>query len=202
MRLWILVLVAGYALWFLQSHLAKRDGMHNPQQMMTSHGIQKGITFVRHGSTWWVFFALIPMLTFLTYRYGGQWSGRQWLIALIVGFIFSGAMHYTYTLAPYPDYMVKDRRLSQAGWAHFVLFTGAIAVLLLFYTATAGLSLDTVTAVSVYVVWHVFVGNHMSHKLYPSWDFPPYKFGDVQPWLAIAGTAVIVTGASFYTLSH
>ena len=130
MPFWFSVGWAGLVLWLLQALFANNNKMLTQEQMI-ANGIQQGISFSGHGSTWWVLFCLIPLMTILAALYAGQWGGQQWLLALVVGVVISGGMHYLYTLAPFPDYMITNGRLNAAGWSHFVLFTGAIAILVL-----------------------------------------------------------------------
>ena len=200
MLLWFLTTGTGLALWLLQALFAYRDGMLTPSQMEWYNGIKQGIPFTGHGSTWWVLFCLIPLMATLVVMYAGQWSGQRWLLALVVGVIISGGMHYLYTLVPYPDFMVTNGRLNGAGWSHFVLFTGAIAILVLTYTSTTHTYAAIPVLTAVYMVWHVFVGNHMLKKMNPPHWFPPYPLWDLVPWGSVVAVAVIFGGATMFAL--
>lgn len=199
MLLWFVTADIGLTLWALQAFSAYRGKMHTPAQMV-ANGTPRGIPFTGHGSTWWVLFFLIPLIATLVALYAGQWSWQRWLLAGIVGIIISGGMHYLYTLAPYPDFMVTDKRLNGAGWSHFVLFAGAIAVLVLTYTSTTHTYAAIPVLTAVYITWHVFVGNHMLKKMNPPDWFPPYPLWDAVPWASVAAVAVILGGATMFAL--
>ena len=199
MLLWFSVALIGLSLWLLQELFADNNKMLNPAQMV-DNGIPQGIPFSGHGSTWWVLFCLIPLIATLVALYADQWSWQKWLLAAVVGVIISGGMHYLYTLAKYPDYMVTDGRLNAAGWSHFVLFAGAIAVLVLVYTSTKHTYAAVPVLTAVYMVWHVFVGNHMLKKMDPPDWFPPYPLWDAVPWASVAAVAVILGGATIFAL--
>src|SRR3989338_581843 len=158
MLLWVITAEIGLILWLSQSTFAYRGKMLTPAQMV-ANGTLQGIPFSGHGSTWWVFFCLIPLIATLVALYADQWSWQRWLLAGVVGVIVSGVMHYLYTLAKYPDYMVTNGRLNAAGWSHFVLFAGAITILVLVFTSTTHTYAAVPIFTAVYVTWHVFVGN-------------------------------------------
>ena len=199
MLLWFSTACIGLVLWLLQAVFANNNKMLTPVQMV-GNGIPQGIPFSGHGSTWWVFFFLIPLIATLVALYADRWSWQRWLLAGVVGVIVSGGMHYLYTLAKYPDYMVTDGRLNAAGWSHFVLFAGAIAVLVLVYTSTKHTYAAVPMLTAVYMVWHVFVGNHMLRKMNPPDWFPPYPLLDAVPWGSVAAVAVILGGATVFAL--
>ncbi len=199
MAIWFWTAGIGVALWLLQAFFAWRKGMLTPADMQESY-IQQGIPFTGHGSTWWVLGCLIPIVATLVSLYASQWSGAQWFLAIAVGVIGSGMMHWLYTQAPYPDFMVSKGQLSAAGWAHFVLFAGVIAVLVLTYTSTTHVDKTKPIVTTVYMVWHVFVGNHMLTKTNPPDWFPPYPFWDIGPWGTVLGVAVILGGATMFAL--
>ena|SRR3989344_407984 len=200
MLLWFVTAGTGLALWLLQALFAYRNGMLTPGTMMWWNRTPQGIPFTGHGSTWWVFFCLIPLIATLVALYADQWSWQRWLLASVVGVIVSGGMHYLYTLAKYPDFMVTDKKLNAAGWSHFVLFTGAIAVLVLTYTNTTHTYAAAPVLTAVYMVWHVFVGNHMLKKMNPPDWFPPYPLWDFVPWASVAAVAIIFGGATMFAL--
>ncbi len=200
MLLWFVTAGCGLALWLSQAWFAYyRIGMFMPAQM-NAHGVAKGIPFTGHGSTWWVLFFLIPLIATLVALYADQWSWQRWALAAAAGVIISGGMHYLYTLAPFPDFMVTDRKLNGAGWSHFVLFAGAIAILVLTYTSTTHTYPAIPIFTAVYVTWHVFVGNHMLLKMNPPAWFPPYPLWDAVPWGSVAAVAVILGGATLFAL--
>ena len=158
MLIWFVTASVGLVLWLLQGLFAYSGGMLTPSQM-TWNRTPQGIPFTGHGSTWWVLFCLIPLIATLVALYAGQWSGQRWLLAVVVGVIISGGMHYLYTLAPYPDFMVTDKKLNGAGWSHFVLFTGAIAVLVLTYTSTTHTYAAVPIFTAVDMTLHLFFRN-------------------------------------------
>lgn len=197
--LWGVTVDIGMFLFTLQAFFAYRGKMLTPVQMVES-GVPQGIPFTGHGSTWWVLCCLIPLMATLVALYADQWSGMRWLLALVVGIIVSGGMHYLYTLAPYPDFMVTDKKLNGAGWSHFALFTGAIAVLVLVFTSTTHTYAAIPVLTAMYMVWHVFVGNHMLRKMNPPDWFPPYPLWDIVPWGSVAAVAIILGGATMFAL--
>lgn len=203
MRLFLLTAGIGYMLWAVQAVFSERNGMLNRKQML-ENGVHCGVNFDDHGSTWWVAGALIPLMSLLVALYAAQWNDIAWLFGGAAGFLVSGAMHYLYTQSPHPDFMVKEEReeksLSGAGWAHFLLFAGVIAVLVMTFFFTKGANKLLLYATAVYMIWHVFVGNHQLRKLNPPQGFPPGNFLDPEPWYAIAGTAVAMGVGLWYSL--
>jgi hypothetical protein len=197
---WVITATLLWSLVGFQAIFAAHGHMATPEQM-TSHGVKQGVTFTSHGSTWWVVGALVPLTATLVALYAPQWRLDQWFYALVGATVISGVMHFTYTLAPYADYMVKDKaELTAAGYVHFVLFTGVIAVLLLTYTSTSGARPLILIGTACYITWHVFVGNHMLIKMNPPAHFPPYPFWDVGPIATIIAVAIIMAGASWWAL--
>lgn len=199
MLLWVITAEIGLILWLSQSAFAYRGKMLTPAQMV-ANGTPQGIPFTGHGSTWWVLVCLIPLISTLVAMYADHWSWQRWLLAGIASVIISGGMHYLYTLAPYPDFMVTDKKLNGAGWSHFVLFTGAIAVLVLTYTSTMHTYASVPVLTAVYMTWHVFVGNHMLKKMNPPDWFPPYPLWDIVPWGSVGAVALIMFGATMFAL--
>ncbi len=143
---------------------------------------------------------LIPLIATLVAMYADQWSWQKWLLAAIASVIISGGMHYIYTLSPYPDFMITDKKLNGAGLSHFVLFTVVITVLVLVFTSTMHTYAAVPVFTAVYMVWHVFVGNHMLLKMNPPAWFPPYPLWDVGPWGTVVAVAIIFVGATWFTL--
>src|SRR3989344_4920940 len=96
--------------------------------------------------------------------------------------------------------MVTNGRLNAAGWSHFVLFAGAITILVLVFTSTTHTYAAVPIFTAVYVTWHVFVCNHLLKKMDPPDWFPPYPLWDLVPWGSVAAVAVILGGATMFAL--
>ena len=199
MLLWFSTAGIGLVLWLLQAVFANNNKMLTQEQMI-ANGTPQGISFNGHGSTWWVLWCLMPLMATLVALYAGQWSGQRWMLALVVGVVISGGMHYLYTLAPFPDFMITNGRLNGAGWSHFVLFTGAIAILVLTYTSTKHTYAIIPVLTAVYMTWHVFAGNHMQKKTPPPAGSPPYPLWDMVPWGSVAAVAIVLGGATMFAL--
>ncbi len=213
-RLWFWTAGVGVALWLLQAFLAWIGNMLYPAQMKAA-GIEQGITFFRHGSTWMVLFGLIPLMATLVALHAEEWTmdkmielrafGYQTKVyavgfALIIAILISAGMHYLYTLVPYPDYMITDGGLNAAGKTHFVLFTAAITILILTYIATENPNPALLLFTAWYMTAHVFAGNHMLEKMNPSADFPPYPLWDAGPWGAVIAVALIFGTATWWRI--
>jgi hypothetical protein len=199
-RTWFTVAGIGLALWLLQALFAWCGKMLTPKQMQ-KYGIEQGVPFTGHGSTWFVLFGLIPLIATLYTLFAPEWTSQEWVLGGIFGFIISAGMHFVYTKVPFPDYMVKNGRLSWAGNTHFVLFTGAITVLALFFFATLNPPPALVLFTSWYMIGHVFVGNHMLTRMHPPSWFPPYKFWDPGAWGPILAVVAIFSFGAWYVIA-
>ncbi|MEK7068652.1 MAG: hypothetical protein AAB964_02460, partial [Patescibacteria group bacterium] len=171
-----------------------------PAQMLKK-GVKQGITFTGHGSTWLVLFALIPLVAWMVSEYGVQWRREHILLAALAGSIASFVIHALYTMAPFPDYMVREHfALTPAGWMHLVLFAAAITVFVLFFLATRHTAPGPVLFAAWYITGHVFVGNHMVIKMDPPASFPSYPLWETMPWLTVVAVGLIVGAASWSAL--
>lgn len=198
------VIAFGWSMVGLMALLA-----HAARRLTTAHmqadGVSVGINFENHGSTWWLLAVLVSLVALLVSLYYVQWpmSWQGWWPKIALAFVITVAMHLSWTLAPYPDFMVARRWVpSLVAYPHMVIMWGVITVLLMTYLETPGMHPPVAAFTAMYTTWHVFVGNHMLQKgaSVPPPGFPPYEFWDAGPITIICLVAAIMTGATVYAL--
>lgn len=202
MKIWLLWFIIGEIVLAVRFPLASMAGMMTPTQMQKS-GIPFGIPLTGHGSTWFVIFLLTPLLALFISEYSWQWTQRDWLIAASVGLVLSGLLHWSYTMGKFPEADVRDGQLEPAGWVHFVYMSWAIMTLVLVYGFTKHHSPALLCTLTVYMVGHIWVGNHFPNRIVrPQW-FPPlpdYPFWAADAWAPVVVVAVVLGGFTWWNL--
>lgn len=196
------VVGVGWGMVALMALLAWGAGMLTTSQMQ-ARGIKVGINFENHGSTWWLLAVLVLLTATLVDLYFDQWpaSWNGWKWKVILAAVITIVMHVSWTFAPFPDFMVSRKWVpSLVAYPHMVIMWGVITVLLMTYLETPHIHPPVAALAAMYTTWHVFVGNHMLQKANPPPGFPPYPFWDLGPIAIICVVAIIMAGATWWSL--
>jgi hypothetical protein len=140
--------------------LAYRDDFLNVAQMR-HRGFEHGLPFVWHFAMWGDLLVISPLAAYLVHRFHPRWHRERVTLSLVVGFISSAALHWTYRFAPFPETHVVDHALTGAGWVHLLYMGFAISIFIQFFLFTETVSTACLCVVSALVFLHVFVGTHM-----------------------------------------
>jgi hypothetical protein len=189
--------------WVLaEAVMAWRDGMFTARQMeqkYRNHFV--GLPFVWHFGMWGDLFIITPILGLIVARYGDQWSAAQVLHMGGVGILLSAAMHFIYTLTPFPDSLAWRKEMSPAGWMHLVYQGSAFAVIGLLYFCTESVSPQFLVAASAALTVHVAIASHVLLGLLDrlfSFRWCPDFINKPDPWITIAVTAVLLFTVTFW----
>jgi len=187
------VLVGELGLLALQAIAAYWIGMLTPNQMM-ARGRPQGLPLVAHGGMWGNLLLTALTAHFVT-RYGAQWTKGEWVVALIVGTILSGGMHWVYkTYATIPEAHVLGHRLTFAGWTQFVYMAYVLAVLILFYLGTERPypTRGVMWANTSMLAFYLAIGNHFILGLVaPSW-YPNRPLRSPIGWATVIGGSAVL----------
>lgn len=162
---WSLILALSSATAVLcAATLSYYDGTLFPWQMMTKYpGFS--FSFIANGAMWGDLF-LVTSALYVIGKYAGKWTDGEMLLALVVAFAVSAAMHYfVYLQGKLPDSLAGGGRpISPAGWIHVVYFGGALAAIELFYVRSQATTSDVIV-VSALLFLHLIVANHIPLQL-------------------------------------
>jgi hypothetical protein len=189
------VILQGYESW--------RSGFLTPAQMLAS-GVATGLPFLAHTGMWSDVTLFAALMASIIALYAHQWKRRQWFAALIVGLIGSAVMHWWYVQSPFPQAHVRDGMLTSVGILHFFYMAIGIAIVTLFYTSTAHLTLTAVSWITFLLVVHVVIGTLVPLKIWakiaqPVW-YPERMVFDTPTIFTITGVTAVLCAASLWAL--
>lgn len=178
-----------------QAIFAYRDHILTVSQMR-QRGIEEGLPFVWHFAMWSDLLIISPLAGYLVAQCFRQWSPRQVLASLAIGFIVSGILHWFYTLSTMPQAHVQNHALTPAGYVHFVYMGLTLAVFaqFLFFMSDVPTILLRVTSVLLFI--HVFIGTHMvlgilSKVVRLDW-YPARPLLSIEGWVMVALTGIVL----------
>ena len=171
----------------LQGSLAWEDGLLTPRQMVGHHIC--GLPFAAHEGMWSDSFIITPLVAAIIGYYGPMWSLKRIMVAVAVGFVLTFFMHETYKKIKWQEAHVKNGRLTDIGWMHFFYMWPAFTALYLyFFRAMSPSEFLTVCFVSILLIIHVSLANHVVLGwVKPSW-YPGEPLKSFGTWAAIVGT--------------
>lgn len=190
------MLLQGYASW--------REGFLTPSQMQ-AHGIVHGLPFVAHTGMWSDVALFAPLMATIMNSYARHWTASRWSAALAFGLVASAIMHWGfYVHGSLPGVHVLNGALTSAGIVHFIYMAVGIAVVALFYTATANLGRAVVKGLSILLIVHVMIGTLLPLKIWaaivhPVW-YPEQSILDIPTSVTIVVVAAALCGASWWAL--
>src|SRR5438067_2207432 len=91
------VVGGGWAMVALMAIFANAAGMLTTRQMQ-ARGIEVGINFENHGSTWWLLAVLVSLAALLVGQCSDQWpkSLDRWVWKIVLAFFITVIMHIGY----------------------------------------------------------------------------------------------------------
>ncbi len=185
-----LVLAISVAGVMLQALFAYVDEFFWPSQMLRK--VSRGLPFIAHGGMWGDVLIISPILAFIVERYSPGWSWGKIGTAILVGLIASFVMHETYKAGTIIEAHVQRGHLTDAGWMHLLYMAAAFAVLGLYFLDAE--YTPYMWLVSVLLIIHTVVGNHVVLGLVqPDW-YPGRPLTSMGTWGTIGGTAVLTLG--------
>jgi hypothetical protein len=188
----------------LQGYLSWKGQFLTPSQMQ-QQGVATGLPFIAHTAMWSDASLLAALMATIIYLYGPQWDSGQFCIALGIGIIGSALMHWGfYVNSFFEQAHVRNGMLTDAGIIHFMYMAIGLAITILFYTCTKGLSVTSVTVVSLLLVTHVVIGTLVPLKIWarithPTW-YPEQLSVDRPTVCTILGVGAAVCAASFWAV--
>jgi len=135
-------------------------------RQMRSRGVDYGIPLIGHLGIWSDIILLTPLLSFIAYQYGQQWSFEAIMMAAIPALIITMIIARVWVRGGrvVPEALTHDGRMTNAGLWHASYTVAALTVLFLFYFAT-DLRSAPVATVSWLLAIHVFLGSHIPLSL-------------------------------------
>lgn len=144
----------------LQGIAAYRDGFFTPDQML-SRGVAHGLPFAWHLAMWGDLLVISPLAAYAVGRYSNTWRLDVLMWSVAIGVVASTGLHLIYIQSSFPEAHVQNHALTAAGWLHAIYMAAAVAILAQFLFFTPEVPAAFLWAISVLIVLHVFVGNHM-----------------------------------------
>jgi hypothetical protein len=184
----------------VQALLAYRDHFLTLTQMR-HRGIDHGLPFVWHFAMWGDLLIVSPLAAYLVGRYFHQWRVRWMLLSLAIGFAFAGLLSWLYTFSGMPEAHIQNHRLTAAGVGHLIYMGITLSVFLQFFIFTQETPIWLLRLVSVLLLFHVFIGNHMALGLLDAvskfdW-YPGQPLKSFFGWATIAAVAVALFWRNF-----
>ncbi|KKW19278.1 MAG: hypothetical protein UY63_C0017G0055 [Parcubacteria group bacterium GW2011_GWA2_51_10] len=143
-------------------------------------------------------FVLTFVLAYIVAKHGSEWTMEHWAIALFVAAVVSVALHvFVYAAGTIPEAHVQGGRVTSVGWVHALYAVGAFAILALFYIAATHPTKWELIGISTYLVVHVWLSCHFIPALFLK-DYTREALTSSFGWLALAGTAALVTLLSWW----
>ena len=145
----------------------------------------------------WLDLPLAFILAGLVYLHQADWD-RGWMTMIaIISFIGTVTLFLQgYTRETIPGSDVQNGVVMWPGWIHAAYAAFAIMIIISFYALSQNPAPWLLIAVSAYLVFHVAASCHfIPYWLHPE-DYTKNPFEDVPTWIAIGGTAALVTIAT------
>lgn len=126
---------------------------------MIRAGYDYGTPFNMHGGMWGDVILISPLMA-LIWTWQAEWKNSATLCCLIIASMVSALMHISYRKGGLlvPNWAAHDGKLTFAGKIHQIYMAGALALILLFYFATPGLSVNAILITSGILAVHIFLG--------------------------------------------
>jgi hypothetical protein len=187
------VFVAFECLVGLQALLAYQDHFLTVAQMQ-QRGVAQGLPFLWHFAMWSDLAIISPLAAYLVGKYGRRWSPLTMLMSLGIGLVLSASLHWLYLQSAMPETHVQNYALTPAGWVHAIYMGVAVGLFIQFFFFTDDVVQRVLGIVSVLVLIHVFIGNHMLLGLinlaFPQDWYPARPLKSIIGWSTVAAVAL------------
>lgn len=156
---WI-VTACSIAMVTLQGLLAFIDNFFTRKQAIEQGFVGPATPFIAHGGMWGDVFLLSPLLGYVVYTHGQEWSAAEIITCSLLGWLISIGMHRMYAQASdkVPNFLAHNQKLTPAGSIHMIYMAEILCLLLLFFFCSANLHKKEVVWISVILVIHTNLG--------------------------------------------
>lgn len=170
--LFILVMIVGEVLVFLQAVASSRDGYFSERQMFQQG--TRGYSFLQHGGMWADFLIITPLIAYLVGKYNFSYLSTWSLGIIYVSFVLWLSLAI-FLYAPMgknsPEAHTHDGKTTVAGGIHIVYATLASWIIAMVYIPNMSephlLGRDIIITSGALIPW-IFVG---VMKFTPQWRF-------------------------------
>jgi hypothetical protein len=144
-----------------QAILAYRNHFFTVAQMKSIH-IAYGLPFLWHFGMWGDLFMISSIAGYLVGRYIYRWRLPCVLVSFTIGTSYASLLSWVYTISTMPEAHIQNHHLTAAGIVHLFYMAVAVSVLIQFFFFTSAISPRLLRVVSILVLFHVFISNHMA----------------------------------------
>lgn len=176
----------------VQALLAYQDRFLTVAQMQ-QRGVAQGLPFAWHFAMWSDLTIISPLAAYLVGRYCRSWTPLRMLTSLGIGLGASIALHVLYLSSGLPEAHVQNHALTPAGWVHAIYMSVATALFVQFLFFTEDVAQSILGIVSILLLIHVFIGNHMLLGLINL--IAPHDWYPAQPLRSLAGWGTVAVVA-------
>lgn len=141
-------------------------GMHKHYNDPKRHELIRGLPFLRHTGLLSDLFILSPAIGFMTV-YSGQWSlGDAWTMFLVSA-VITVVLHAAWSkMTDVQEHILgPGLTFTLSGIGHVLYMTVTLAVILLFYFKTSGITPASSLVVSLLLTLHIFLANALVGKM-------------------------------------